>query len=115
MRPVCAPDAAIRIVSHQRRDSSCESVPGIPFPAFLDRVEAVWTGRFEPDVITAFEQLSEGSHVGAVWALGDIGSSPMINHHRNRHLVDEWAPFLTDIRLKIHQDMPPFVQTTNPP
>src|SRR3546814_6161287 len=100
MRPVCAPDAAIRIVSHQRRDSSCESVTGIPFPAFLDRVEAVWTGRFEPDVITALEQLSAGSHVGVVWALGDIGSSHMINHHRHQDRVVEWAPLLKAICLK---------------
>src|SRR3546814_20401643 len=105
MRPVCAPDAAIRIVSPQRRDSSCESVPGIPFPAFLDRVEAVWTGRFEQDVITAFEQLSEGSHVGAVWALGDIVSSHMINHPRHRYSIDAWAHFLKDSCLHIHHDL----------
>src|SRR3546814_14425906 len=37
----------------------------------------------------------------------------MINHHRHRDRVDEWAHFLKDIRLEIDHDMPAFGQATS--
>lgn len=102
MRPVSAPQHAIGIGLDQRPHRANEGVIRLSC-----RIEAIGTGRLDPDVRTAVDIGAQLPHVGPVRTLRDIRPTHMVDHHRHGDRVQKGSQLREDVRLEIDDDVPP--------
>lgn len=96
MGPIRAPQCPLRIIGHQRRDRARKIIPRI-----ARWIEAIGTGRLEPNVVLAIEQRAKWRHVGSFGALPDVWSPHVIDNQRNRNSFKEGTQFRKDVCFEI--------------